>query len=70
MLPGQMLPEQVSPWQFTSVKEGSRNPPVKSGENRASNSWDMASFPMVNYRDPNKKKKKKKKKKTPNLQTQ
>ena len=46
----------MSLWQFTSVKEGSRNPPLKFGQNRASNSWDMASFLMVNYRDPNKKK--------------
>ena len=44
MLPGQMLPGHMSPWLFASVENGSRNPPLKFGQNRASNSWDMASF--------------------------
>ena len=58
MLRGQMLPGQMSSWQLESAKEGPRNLPLKFGQNRASNSWDMASFPMVNYRDPKKRKEK------------
>ena len=64
-----MLPGQILLWQLASVTDGPRNLSLKFGQNQASNSWDMASFLMVNYRDPNKKKKKKKKK-TPIVQTQ
>ena len=46
MLPGQMLPGQMSSWQLKSAKEVPRNLPLKFGQNRASNSWYMASFPM------------------------
>ena len=53
MLQGQMLPGQMSSWLLESAKECPKNPPLKFGQNRASNSWDMASFLMVNYRDPN-----------------
>ena len=41
MSPGQMWPGQMSTWQLTSVKEGSRNVPLKFGQNRVSNSWDI-----------------------------
>ena len=49
MSPGQMLPVQMLPWQLTSVKEGPRNLPLKFGQNRASNSWDIVNieFPVV-----------------------
>ena len=62
-----MLPGQMSLWQLESAQEGLRTLPLKFGQNWASNWWDMASFLMVNYRDPNNKKKKKK---TPIVQTQ
>ena len=42
MLQGQMLPGQMSSWQLESVKDGPKNLPLKFGQNRASNSWDIA----------------------------
>ena len=33
MLPGQMLPGQMSLWQLESVQEGPRNLPLKFGQN-------------------------------------
>ena len=42
MLPGQMLPGQMSLYQLESVLEVPRNLPLKFGQNRASNSWDIA----------------------------
>ena len=47
MLPGQMLPGQMSPYQLESVLEVPRNLPLKFGQNRASNSWDIADFEFV-----------------------
>ena len=41
MLPGQMLPEQMLPRQLASVKDGRRNLPLKFGQNRISNRWDI-----------------------------
>ena len=37
-----MLRGQMSPWQLGSVKDGPKNLPLKFGQNRASNSWDIA----------------------------
>ena len=42
MAPGQMLPWQMLPWQLKSIQYGPRNLPFKFGQNRASNSWDIA----------------------------
>ena len=42
MSPGQILSEQMSPWQFASVKEGPRNLALKFGQNWVSNSWDIS----------------------------
>ena len=36
-----MLPGQMSQWQMASVKDGPRNLPLKFGQNRATNSWDI-----------------------------
>ena len=49
MSPGQMLPGQMSPGQLESVLDVSRNLPLKCGQNRDSNSWDIADveFPVV-----------------------
>ena len=49
MSQGQMLPEQMSLWHLEYVKKGPRNQPLKFGQNRASNSWDIADikFAMV-----------------------
>ena len=47
MLPGQMLPGQMSPYQLESVLEVPRNLPLKFGQNRAGNSWDIADFEFV-----------------------
>ena len=41
MLPGQILPGQMSPWQLESLLDVSRNLPVKFHQNRVSNSWDI-----------------------------
>ena len=42
MLPGQILPGQMSSWQLKSAKEVPRNLPLKFGQNLAINSWDIA----------------------------
>ena len=44
-----MLPGQMSLWLLESVKDGPRNQTLKFGQNRASNSWDIADieFPVV-----------------------
>ena len=36
-----MLPGRMSPWQLASVKDCPRNMPLKFGQNRFSNSWDI-----------------------------
>ena len=41
MSPGQMLPGQMSLWQLASVKDGSRNLPLKFSQNQVSNTWDI-----------------------------
>ena len=41
MLQGQISPGQMSLWQLEIVQDGSRNLPLKFGQNRVSNSWDM-----------------------------
>ena len=48
MLTGQMLPGQMSLWQLGCVKDGPRNLRLKFGQNRVSNSWDIADveFPV------------------------
>ena len=48
MSTGQMLPGQMSPWQLGCVKDGPRNLRLKFGQNRVSNSWDIADveFPV------------------------
>ena len=33
MSPRHLMPEQMSPWQFASVKEGPRNLPLEFGQN-------------------------------------
>ena len=47
MSPGQLLPGQMSPWQLKSIQYGPRNLPFKFGQNRASNSWDIAGIEFV-----------------------
>ena len=42
MSTGQMLPGQMSPWQLVCVKDGPRNLRLNFGQNRVSNSWDIA----------------------------
>ena len=39
MLPGQMLPGQMSLWHFDSVLDDPRNLRLKFGQNQVSNSW-------------------------------
>ena len=41
MSPKQMLPGQISPRQLASIKDGPRNTPLRFGQNRVSNSWDI-----------------------------
>ena len=41
MLQGQISPGQMLLWQLEIVQDGSRNLPLKFGQNRVSNSWDM-----------------------------
>ena len=38
---GHMLPGQMSHWHLLCVKDGPRNLPLKFGQNRVSNSWDI-----------------------------
>ena len=42
MSPSQMLPEQISPRHLTSAKDGPRKLTLKFGQNRVSNSLDIA----------------------------
>ena len=42
MSQGQMLPKQMSFWKLEYVQIGPRNLPLKFGQNRTSNSWDIA----------------------------
>ena len=42
MLLGQMLPGQMSLWQLTSVEDGPRKLTLNFGQNRISNSGDIA----------------------------
>ena len=44
---GQMLPGQMSPLQLESVYDGPSNLSLKFGQNRASNSWDIADIEFV-----------------------
>ena len=47
MLPGQILPGQMSLWQLESVLPVPRNLPVKFHQNRVSNSWESKMEPSV-----------------------
>ena len=58
MLHGQMLTLQMSPRQLTTHADGLTIQPSKFGRVLTSNSGDMASYLLLNYRDPNKKNKK------------
>ena len=61
MLHGQMLTLQMSPRQLTTHADGLTIQPSKFGRVLTSNSGDMASYLLLNYRDPPKKNKKNKK---------
>ena len=37
----------MSPWQLESAQDGPRNLPLKFGQNRVSNSWDIADIEFV-----------------------
>ena len=54
MLHGQMLTLQMSPRQLTTHADGLTIQPSKFGRVLTSNSGDMASYLLLNYRDPNK----------------
>ena len=54
MLHGQMLTLQMSPRQLTTHADGLTIQPSKFGRVLTSNSGDMASYLMFNYRDPKK----------------
>ena len=56
MLHGQMLTLQMSPRQLTTHADGLTIQPSKFGRVLTSNSGDMASYLLLNYRDPNKNK--------------
>ena len=62
MLHGQMLTLQMSPRQLTTHADGLTIQPSKFGRVLTSNSGDMASYLLLNYRDPNNNKKKNNKK--------
>ena len=47
MLPGRLMPGQMSSWQLESAQEGPRNLPFKYGQNRVSNSWDIGDIEFV-----------------------
>ena len=47
MSPGQMLPEQMSPWQLEFVLDVPRNLRLEFHQNRVSNSWDIADIELV-----------------------
>ena len=52
MLHGQMLTLQMSPRQLTTHADGPTIQPSKFGRVLTSNSGDMASYLLLNYRDP------------------
>ena len=52
MLHGQMLTLQMSPRQLTTHADGLTIQPSKFGRVLTSNSGDMASYLLLNYRDP------------------
>ena len=56
MLHGQMLTLQMSPRQLTTHADGLTIQPSKFGRVLTSNSGDIASYLLLNYRDPNNKK--------------
>ena len=47
MSPGQILPGQMSLWQLESVQDGPRNLPLKLGQNRVSNCWDITDIEFL-----------------------
>ena len=53
MLHGQVLTLQMSPRQLTTHADGLTIQPSKFGRVLTSNSGDMASYLLLNYRDPN-----------------
>ena len=53
MFHGQMLTVQMSPRQLTTHTDGLTIKPSKFGRVLTSNSGDMASYMLLNYRDPN-----------------
>ena len=59
MLHGQMLMLQMSPRQLKTHADGLTIQPSKFGRVLTSNSGDMASYLLLNYRDPTNKKNKK-----------
>ena len=59
MLHGQMLMFQMSLRQLKTHADGLTIQPLKFGRVLTSNSGDMASYLLFNYRDPTKNKKKK-----------
>ena len=42
-----LVPGQMSLWQLEYVKDGPRNLPLKFGQNRVSNSWDIADIEFL-----------------------
>ena len=42
-----MLPGKMSPWQLASVKDIPRSLPLRFGQNRVSNSWDIVFLVVV-----------------------
>ena len=54
MLHGQMLTLQISQRQLTTHADGLTIQPSKFGRALTSHSGDMASYLLLNYRDPNK----------------
>ena len=47
MSPRQMLPWQMLPWQLKSVPDSPRNLPLKFGQNRVTNSWDITDIEFM-----------------------
>ena len=54
MLQGPMLPGQMSPRELTTNTDDLSDQPSKFGWVWTSNIRDMASYVLINYRDPNK----------------
>ena len=48
MFPGQALLGEMSAEQWSPVQNDSRNQPLKFGQKRASNSWDIAELTLTN----------------------